>query len=163
MYASGLVLVSPLTVDVQEEARVGPGAGTVKNSSKDSYVSEVHVKVIGSRNGDFVSDRPARRVRGRRSAGGKSTVIAETDAGRYAFYRGQTGLRPAPEPPKPAAEAAPQANQPVDGQKGQGQADNNGLLDNIQMGNGKIQQFNNDSLNNFYKQNKGGVKAKEAY
>jgi len=107
---------------------------------------------------------------------GKSTVIAETESGRYAFYRGQTELGPAPEPAKPAAaEQAPQdakgagaaagGDRSGDGKPvaGQAQPDNNGLLDNIQLGNGRIQQENSDSLNRIYQQNKGGVKAKDAY
>jgi hypothetical protein len=151
---------------------------TVKNVAKDAYVSEVQAKVIGSRNEDFVSG--ATDLRGvfvAQGVRGKSTVIAETDSGRYAFYRGQTELGPAPEPAKPAAaESSPLADQapPGDksgggksgggqGQQNNGQQDNNGLLDNIQLGNGKIQQENSDSLNRIYQQNKGGVKAKEAY
>jgi hypothetical protein len=182
IYASGLVLVSQLAVEVQEDAPSGQIRVPVKNVAKESYVSEVQAKVIGSRDEDFVSG--ATDLRGvfvAQGVRGKSTLIAESDSGRYAFYRGQTELGPAPEPAKPAAaEQAPQdakgAGAPAGGDKsgdgkpvgrpGQpagGQQDNNGLLDNIQLGNGKIQQENPDSLNRIYQQNKGAVKANEAY
>jgi len=60
--------------------------------------------VIASRNEDFVSG--ATDLRGvfvAQGVRGTSTVIAETDAGRYAFFRGQTELghrrnRPSPRP-----------------------------------------------------------------
>ena len=55
LYASGLVLVSPLAVEVQEDAASGQVRVTVKNVVKDRYVSDVQAKVIGSRNADFVS------------------------------------------------------------------------------------------------------------
>ena len=108
LYASGLVLVSPLAVEVQEDAPSGQVRVTVKNVLKDSYISEVQAKVIGSRNDDFVSG--ATDLRGvfvAQGVRGTSTVIAETDAGRYAFFRGQTELGPAPEPAKPAAAETP--------------------------------------------------------
>ena len=169
LYASGLVLVSPLAVEVQEDSPSGQVRVTVKNVAKDAYISDVQAKVIGSRNDDFVSG--ATDLRGVFVADGvrgKSTVIAETDSGRYAFYRGQTELGPAPEPAKPADQAPPgdksgEGKAAGPGQQGNRQQDNNGLLDNIQLGNGKIQQENSDSLNRIYQQNKGGVKAKDAY
>ena len=48
LHASGLVLVTPLKVEVQEEASSGEVRTTVKDVTKDRYVHEVHVKVIGS-------------------------------------------------------------------------------------------------------------------
>jgi hypothetical protein len=137
---------------------------TVKNVSKDAYVAEVQAKVIGSRNDDFVSG--ATDLRGvfvAQGVRGTSTVIAETDAGRYAFFRGSTELGPPPEPAKPAAQPAADEPPPPADKSGNGKPENNGLLDNLQLGNGKIQQQNSDSLEHFYKENKGGVKAKEAY
>ena len=163
LYASGLVLVSPLAVEVQEDPPAGQVRVTVKDVLKDSYISEVRAKVIGSRNEDFVSG--ATDLRGvfvAQGVRGTSTVIAETDAGRYAFFRGQTELGPPPEPAKPAggAEAAPQPG--GDKQTG-GQGQDNGLLHNLELGNSKIQSDNGDALKQIYQQNKAGVKAKEAY
>ena len=99
---------------MQEDAPSGQVRVTVKNVLKDSYISEVRAKAIGSRNDDFVSG--ATDLRGvfvAQGVRGTSTVIAETDAGRYAFFRGQTELGPAPEPAKPAAaETPPPAENP---------------------------------------------------
>ncbi len=163
LYASGLVLVSPLTVEVQEDAPSGQVRVTVKNVAKDSYVSNVQVKVIGSRNDDFVSGQTdLRGVFVAQGLKGTSTVIAETDTSRYAFFRGETELGPAV--PKPAA-AAPGGGQAGAG-SGTAQAPADGqhqLLQNIEQGNSAIQRDNGDKLQNIYKQDNKGVKAKEAY
>ena len=55
LHTSGLVLVTPLAVEVQEEVASGRVRTTVKDRTADKYVNDVHVKVIGSRNGEFVS------------------------------------------------------------------------------------------------------------
>ena len=123
---AGLVLVSPLAVEVQEDAPSGQVRVTVKNVSKDAYVSEVQAKVIGSRNDDFVSG--ATDLRGvfvAQGVRGKSTVIAETDAGRYAFFRGQTELGPPPETASrprrvsPAGRKSAKTGRGANGQAGQ--------------------------------------------
>jgi len=161
LYASGLVLVSPLAVEVQEEAPSGEVRVTVKNVVKDQYVAEVHAKVIGSRNGEFISgDTDLRGVFVAQGVQGTSTVIAQADAGRYAFFRGKTELGPAPEPAKPQAEnqAAQAAQQPA-----QQMDNNNGLLNNVMKGNNDLQGQQQGNLKQIYQQNKGGVKAKEAY
>ena len=116
LYSSGLVLVSPLTVDVQEEASSGRVRVTVKNTVKDNYVSDVHVKAIGSRNDDFVSGQTdLRGVFVGDNLSGTSTVIAQAEGGRYAFFRGKQELGPMPhgaehsagaEPAQPAPNAA---------------------------------------------------------
>ena len=72
LHASGLVLVTPLAVEVQEDAVSGRVRTTVKDVKANRYVHNVQVKVIGSRNDDFVDgdNRPPRRVRGRRHSRG---------------------------------------------------------------------------------------------
>ena len=50
LHASGLVLISGLRVDIQEDAASGRVRTTVKDQGADAYVSAVHVKVIGSAN-----------------------------------------------------------------------------------------------------------------
>ena len=78
LYASDLVLVTPLAVDVQEDAVSGQVRTTVKDSTKDSYLRDVHVKVIGSRNDDFVSgETDLRGVFVADGIEGTSTVIAQ--------------------------------------------------------------------------------------
>ena len=159
LYASGLVLVSPLAVEVQEDAPSGQVRVTVKNVVKDHYVSEVHAKVIGSRNGEFISgDTDLRGVFVAQGIQGTSTVIAQADAGRYAFFRGQTQLGAAPEPAKPQAEAQ-QAAQPA----ANGGDNNNGLLDNVMRGNSELQGQQKGNLKQIYQQNDGGVRGGGAF
>jgi hypothetical protein len=157
LYASGLVLVTPLKLDVQEEVASGRVRATVKDSTKDGYVPEVHVKVIGSRNADFVSgETDLRGVFVADTIQGSSTVIAQAEHNRYAFFRGETQLGP---PPAPAAQASAQPPAPADAKP----AVEMQLLEGLQLGNGVILQQQEQNLKNLYQQNRKGVQAKEAY
>jgi alpha-2-macroglobulin len=166
LYASGLVLVSPLKVDVQEEVPSGRVRVTVKNVAKDSYVSDVHVKAIGSRNSDFVSGQTdLRGVFVGDNLTGTSTVIAQADGGRYAFFRGTQELGPPPQHIPPAANA-PAQTAPAGAEKSAGAEQGKPtelLLEQLQRSNGDIQMRNNTILDNNYKQLNKGVKAKEAF
>jgi tetratricopeptide (TPR) repeat protein len=98
LYASGLVLVTPLAVEVQADAASGRVRTTVKDRVNDKYVSDVHVKVIGSGNADFVSGQTD--LRGLFVADGirgGATVIALAGPSRYAFYRAKEATVPLPE------------------------------------------------------------------
>ena len=55
LYTSGLVLVSPLELAVQEDLVSGRVRVTVKDSMKKQFVRDVEVKVIGTRNAEFNS------------------------------------------------------------------------------------------------------------
>ena len=158
LHASGLVLVTPLVVEVQEEAASGQVRATVKDATSDGYVSDVHVKVIGTRNPDFVSgETDLRGVFVAEAIQGATTVIAEAGAGRYAFYRGALELGPAPAatvatPQEPKPEAHPAAgSQTVP------------LLKCLEDCNSAIQQTQGENLQKLYKRNKQGVQAMEAY
>ena len=110
LHASGLVLVTPLVVEVQEDAVSGRVRTTVKDVKADRYVNNVQVKVIGSGNDDFVAgDTDLRGVFVADGIHGRSTVIARAEPSRYAFFRGQTELAPPPPPPPPAAKPASNA------------------------------------------------------
>jgi alpha-2-macroglobulin len=158
LHASGLVLVTPLKVEVQEEASSGEVRTTVKDVTKDRYVHEVHVKVIGSRNGEFISgDTDLRGVFVAGGVQGTATVIAEEGDNRYAFFRGHTELGPAPVDIKAAAapEAAP-AEKPA-------QNDSEQLLRQLQEDNSIIQQKQGENLKEIYQRNRRGVRMKEAF
>jgi hypothetical protein len=156
LHASGLVLVTPLVVEVQEEAASGQVRATVKDATKDAYVSDVHVKVIGTRNPDFVSgETDLRGVFVADTIQGTSTVIAEAGAGRYAFYRGTLELGP------PPAAATPPAPQPAEQAPGGGQTEQ--LLQELYRINGAIQQMQGENLQKLYQRNKQGVKAMDAF
>ena len=128
---------------------------TIDRAPKDGYVADVHVKVIGTRNPDFVSgETDLRGVFVADTIQGATTVIAEAGAGRYAFYRGTLELGP-----PPAAEAKPPA--PPDASRPAGQAEQ--LLKGLNESNGAIQQMQGEQLQKLYKRNKQGVQAMEAY
>lgn len=154
LHASGLVLVTPLAVEVQEETDSGRVRATVRDRVKDKYVHDVHVKVIGSRNADFTSgETDLRGVFVADSIQGKSMVIAQAESGRYAFFRGATELGP----PPPAATPLPAAQQPAEG-KPQGKATGKGggkeeLLDWVKGNNKMLQQEQEKNLLNLQNAN----------
>jgi tetratricopeptide (TPR) repeat protein len=162
LHASGLVLVTPLAVEVQEEAASGRVRTTVKDTVGGRYLRDVHVKVIGSRNDDFVSgETDLRGVFIADDILGTSTIIALADAGRYAFYRGTQQLGPPPTPASsPAQQPATNEAQESAGKKGE-QLDD--LLQGLQQGNTIIQQQRQERLQNLYRNQKRGVQVKDAY
>jgi alpha-2-macroglobulin len=84
---------------------------------------------------------------------GTSTVIARTDANRYAFYRGKTPLGNVPNAP-PAPSAKPAEPQ----QQGRGE-----LLKNLQDQNGIFNNDNRTNYRNLLNNPTQGVKAKGAF
>ena len=160
LHANGLVLVSPLTVEVQEEVASGRVRATVKDLTSDRYVRDAHVKVIGSRNADFVAG--ATDLRGVFVADGirgATTVIAQADAARYAFYRGSVDLVPAPPVAKTPATAQP--SQP--GKDGKPASLEDSLLENVKGFNKALQEVQVEQLKRNYQNVEEGVKAKAAF
>lgn len=122
----------------------------------DRYLSDVHVKVIGSRNSDFNSgETDLRGVFVAQSIQGTSTVIASA-GDRYAFFRGQLELGPRPEAPKPEPQASVEESAP-DSEK------SHGLLDDLYDNNNDILQQQQEQLNKIYKEKKAGVKSSDAF
>ncbi|MGC4005430.1 MAG: alpha-2-macroglobulin family protein [Pirellulales bacterium] len=162
LHASGLILISPLTVDVQEESGEGRVRVTVKDVVNDKYLARVQAKVIGSRNGEFISGvSDLRGVFIADGVKGTSTVIAQADDGRYAFFRGTRELGP---PPAPAN--APPAQSPGKdaGKENDLKEQKEGeLLQELQRGNKALQLRQRGVLDNNYKMNNDGVKAKSAF
>jgi hypothetical protein len=112
LYASGLVLVSPLELDVREDAAAGRVRVTVQDAVAGSYSSKVLVKVIGSQNDGFTTgETDLRGLFVANNIRGLSTVIAQADGGRYAFHRGTLALGPTPSdaPPPDAVFELPAA------------------------------------------------------
>ena len=157
LHTSGLVLLTPLAVEVQEDVASGRVRATVKDRGEDKYVDKVHVKVIGSRNGEFVSgETDLRGVFTADGIRGTSTVIAQLDTSRYAFFRGQTDLVPQ------AQQQAEQAAQPAPAAKPQSSKDS-GLLEELQKTNVKFQKGQVDQLKQMYDSKEKGVKAHKAF
>ncbi len=93
-YASGLILVSPLRLLVSEDVTSGRVRVSVKDTTDDSFVGDVHVKVIGSANEDFqAGETDLRGLFIADDVKGICTAIAVSQSNRYAFYRGQTSLQ----------------------------------------------------------------------
>lgn len=161
LHASGLVLISPLKLDVNEDQVSGRVRVTVKNKMKDTYVDDVHVKVIGTNNSEFVSgDTDLRGIFIGDGIRGRSTVIAQAEKGEYAFFRGTTELALS------AEELNRRKSRPSESQRQQGQQApmsqmdaKQELLEGIQSGNGVIQQEQRRNLDRFYRNDiKGGIK-----
>jgi len=156
-YASGLVLVSPLELAVQEEAASGRVRVTAKDTVADRYVGKVLVKVIGSSNADFVSgETDLRGIFKADDIRGSTTVIARGQTGRYAFFRGTTilGSPPAQSPPPQSA---------GEGQQDAAKNAPNSLLENLERSKSGFQQQQRDSYRNLLRNRKQGVKAQDAY
>src|SRR5262249_60065424 len=107
LYASGIVLVSPLELEVLEEPDAGRVRVTVRDAATGDFVSKVQVKVIGSGNAGFISgETDLRGVFVAEGIKGQAAAVARKGAAQYAFYRGTTPLgaapaKTAPPPPPP--------------------------------------------------------------
>ncbi|MCL6505286.1 MAG: tetratricopeptide repeat protein, partial [Pirellulales bacterium] len=154
LHASGLVLVTPLAIEVQEEASSGEVRATIKDATADRYLSRVQVKIIGSANDEFVSgETDLRGVFTAPSIMGTSTVIARAEGNRYAFYRGRLYLGPQPEAVQQQAQEGPPLPQ-------EEKAD---LLENLNESNRAIQTQQQEQLKRIYKRKKAGVQVDAAF
>jgi tetratricopeptide (TPR) repeat protein len=155
LYTSGLVLVSPLVLEVQEDAPSGRVRVTVKDVVAEKYAHAVHVKVIGSSNPQFQSGKTdLRGIFVADNIQGTSTVIAKIGTNRYAFYRGKVslGATPTPSSPQPQA-AAPQ--QQKDGK--------DSLLEGLRQQNSDINKVQRDNYKGLLNNGIKGIKAKVTY
>jgi TolA-binding protein len=154
LFTSGMVLITPLKIEMQEEDASGRVRANVLDTVKGGYRPGVHVKAIGSADSEFRSgETDLRGIYVADNLRGKATVIAREGDSRYAFFRGSAWLG-APENAPPAPPQPPSA----DGKDG---VDYNS---NLYQQNGTIQQFNNKNWNNQRRQApQKGVQVKDAY
>ena len=95
LYASGIVLVTPLELEVLEEPRRGRVRVTVRDAETEDFVPKVQVKVIGSDNAAFLSgETDLRGVFVAEGVRGQVTAVARKGTGQYAFYRGEDIVGP---------------------------------------------------------------------
>lgn len=162
-YTSGMVVVSPLTLEVQEDAASGRVRVTIRDSS-GKFIKGVEVKVIGSRNGDFVSgETDLRGVFVADGIRGKVTVIARYQDDKYAFYRGKVELLPEALPAAQAPQGAPvpgRAGKPGEPPRRRPEEE---LLQGLRESNQLFQQQQIDNLQRMYRQNRKGVEASQAF
>jgi alpha-2-macroglobulin len=112
LYASGIVLVSPLALEVHEEPEAGRVRVTVRDARTKDPAPKVQVKVIGTENRQFFGgETDLRGVFVAEGVRGTVTAVARRGSGQYAFYRGTTHVGAPPARPAPAtpAEAPPAA------------------------------------------------------
>lgn len=103
LYASGVVLVSPLEVDVLEEAGPGRVRAVVRDARTKAPASRVQVKVVGAADPDFRSgETDLRGVYSAEGLHGAATVVVRKGASEYAFHRGTTYLGQPPQANAPA-------------------------------------------------------------
>ena len=173
LHASGLVLITPLAVEVQEDAVSGRVRTTVKDRRRPPGPQR-------PRQGDrqpqrrfrLRSDRLARHVRGRRHfgpfdgdrPGGTVAVCLLPRVGRSVADDGF----PLPEPLSKCRPAAPVAASPASCQPppppGKMEMEKDGrLLDQLQNTNRTMQGQQLENLNRMYRSNQKGVEAKSAF
>ena len=109
LYASGLVLVTPVKMEVQEIDRDATVRVNLSDRATGKLLDGVHVKAIGSNDEKFASgETEMRGVWTTAGVKGVVTVIARDQEGRYAFYRGTRPFRsqtaPASQGKAPAGE-----------------------------------------------------------
>jgi tetratricopeptide (TPR) repeat protein len=100
LYASGIVLVTPLEMEVLEDP-AGRVRLTVRDARSKDFLPKVQVKVIGSNDSRFISsDTDLRGVFVAEGVRGLVTAVARKGENQYAFYRGTTSIGPqVPVPP----------------------------------------------------------------
>ena len=135
LYASGIVLVSPLELEVLEEAASGRVRVTVRDARSKDLLPKVQVKVIGNNNPEFFSgETDLRGVFVAEGVIGQVTAVVRKDTTGYAFYRGTSFVGQPPPPPVPPGQA----------QQGQNQATQMPALNQALDANLKMQNSSNN-------------------
>jgi alpha-2-macroglobulin len=89
LYASGIVLVSPIEIEVLEDAGDSRVRVTARDAQTKDFLSKVQVKVIGSDNPQFISgETDLRGVFVADGVSGVVTAVVRKGTDQYAFYRG---------------------------------------------------------------------------
>ena len=123
LYASGIVLVSPLELEVLEEPASGRVRVTIRDARSKEVLPKVQAKVIGSNNPQFFSgETDLRGVFVAEGIAGQVTAVVRKGTNEFAFYRGTSyvGAPPQPQAVKLEGQAGQQsANMPALPQNGQ--------------------------------------------
>jgi tetratricopeptide (TPR) repeat protein len=121
LYASGIVLITPLELEVLEEAQAGRVRVRVRDARTKAFLPKVQVKVIGSNNARFLSgETDLRGVFVAEGVQGVVTAVARKDLTQYAFYRGKSFVGQPPAPTAAAPEQVPAEGKAEQAQQGQG-------------------------------------------
>jgi len=153
LFSSALALITPLKIEVQEDATSGRVRANVIDVSTKQYVPEVHVKAIGTADKQFRSgDTDLRGIFVADNLRGKATVIARVGDARYAFYRGTDWLgQPQNAPQSKPRQSVPQFNKM-----------NLDYQQNLRKQNNMIQQGNYQQFDQFRRGKNKGVEVQKA-
>ena len=156
-YASGIALVSPLELDVLEEAEAGRVRVTVRHAETGALIPNVQVRVIGTGNDRFeAGTTDLRGVFVAEGVNGQVTAVARLGTDQYAFYRGTTSVG------APARTPADQA--PVPGEPTEPVAGGEVLLEeNLRLQNSENQLRQIERLDRRYQEGGKGVQVDKAY
>jgi len=114
LFTSGLVLITQLEIEVQEDAPSGRVRINVRDTTNRTFIEGVHVKAVGSASKEFKSgETDLRGIFIADDIRGKTTVIARDEQTRYAFYRGKEWLGAPGEVEKAGAAPAEKAKRKV--------------------------------------------------
>jgi tetratricopeptide (TPR) repeat protein len=150
LFASGMVLITPLKIEVQEDPESGRLRANVLDAVKGGYRANIHVKAIGTKDSEFRSgETDLRGIFVGDNLRGKATVIAREGDSRYAFYRGEKWLG-APETAPPAPQPAAQRRPAQDYQS------------NLRQQNEAVQQMNLQQFDQMRRGKASGVQVKAA-
>ena len=93
LFTSGLVLITPLDIEVQEDFTSGRVRVNVRDTTTGTFMEGVHIKAIGSADKQFKSgETDLRGIFIADDIRGNTTIIARDEQNRYAFYRGKQWL-----------------------------------------------------------------------
>ena len=161
LYASGIVLVSPLELEVTEEAQAGRVRVVVRDAASENFVSKVQVKVIGSNNQSFTDNRTdLRGVAVAEGINGQVTAVVRKGTDQYAFYRGTQAIGATPPARPTPALNGPQsaAGKPLGVDPSPGES----LMKNLDVMNSLNQSKGIDRLQSRFNPGRKGIRAEEA-
>jgi len=154
LYASGIVLVSPIELEVTEDADAGRVRVVVRDAESKDFVPKVQVKVIGSNNPSFTDGRTdLRGVAVAEGINGQVTAVARNGTGQYAFYRGTQPVGAAPAKVRAGRTYQFEQNKP---------SGNETLEQNLKSLNLENQNRGIDRLQKRYGEGRKGIRAEEA-
>ena len=155
LFTSGLVLITPLKLEIQEDAS-GSVRVNVRSTVSEGYVSEVLVKVVGTQNNVFFSGHTdLRGIFEADGVQGSATVLAKAGESQYAFYRGVAALG------KPVQPEQNEAKVPLKF-KGKSQLDKSDYLKNIEISNDAVIELNFKNWDTLRRGDNGGVEVQQA-
>ena len=151
LFSSGLVLVTPLAVDVQEDLASQRARVTVVDAITRGGVKNVHIKVIGSGMNRFVSgETDLRGVYLADGINGFATAIARDGDGRFAFYRSEGAVLAMAATKQPMGQVAQRkAGKAVD------------YRGNLRYDNRQLQNLNEAKLKGIFKKQQRGVEVRQ--